>query len=487
MTEDFSPSDHPENEESFEELFESYMAEEKELRVGDRVKGEIISIGDKNLFIHTGAKTDGVAEKAEFLDKDGQFPYQVGDPIELYVTAVNDHEIRLSKSVTGAGGLNQLYTAYKSRIPVEGKVSETCKGGFRVQIQQQSAFCPISQMDHRYVEEPDAYVGNTFEFLITQITEKGRNIVISRRELLQEQFAAERQKFVETVNAGDVLDGRVIKIMPYGAFVELFPGVEGMVHISELSWSRTASPEEVVKSDETIRVKVLSIEPDAKSKGALKISLSVKQATGDPWDSIHQTFTAGDKVSGTVTRCADFGAFVEIAPGIEGLVHISEMSHTRRVVRAEDVVSPGETIPVMIKDIDAEKRRISLSMKDSEGDPWAAVEEKYKVGQQVTGTIEKKETFGFFISLEPGITGLLPRSKITGAAGAADIDRLKVNSPISLVIEEIHPRERKITLGMEGEKTNTEWQNYRAADRSGGGDMGDLGEKLKAALKQTQK
>lgn len=484
MPGDFSPSNPPEDEKNFAELFESYMADKKELRVGDRIEGEIISIGDKNLFVHTGTKTDGVAEKAEFTGKDGQFPYKAGDRIELYVVAVSEHEIRLSRSVSGAGGLSQLYTAFKSRIPVSGKVIETCKGGFQVQIQQQRAFCPVSQMDLKYAEEPETYVGQTFEFLITRITEGGRNIVVSRRELLKKQLAARQEKFIQTVKEGDLLDGRVVRIMPYGAFVELFPGIEGMVHISELSWSRIGRPEEAVKQKDVIRVKVLSIEPD-KDKDLLRISLSAKQAAGDPWVNIHQAFKAGDKVTGTVTRCADFGAFVEIAPGIEGLVHISEMSYTRRVVRAEDVVSPGETAVVAIKEIDAEKRRISLSMKDAQGDPWAGVAQRYRVGQEVVGTIEKKEPFGFFIRLEPGITGLLPRSKIYDAPASGDIDKLKIDSLLSLVVEEVHPRDRKITLGIQGDRPDKDWRQYRTADSSG--DMGVLEEKLRAALNRRKK
>jgi small subunit ribosomal protein S1 len=252
-----------------------------------------------------------------------------------------------------------------------------------------------------------------------------------------------------------------------------------MVHISELSWSRLDKPEEAVNVGESIQVKVIGIE-SVESSEKLKIALSSKQLSGDPWDSAEDQFHPGEKVKGKVTRCMKFGAFVEIAPGIEGLVHISEMSYIKRILKPEDVVKPGETVNVMIKELDLENRKIALSLKDAEGDPWVDIGEKYTIGQTLEGTIEKKEKFGYFISLEPGITGLLPISKIKKVSKPALIEKTREGQPLAVIIEEIHPAERKITLapGDSGDEGN--WREYTAEKKQS---LGDLGAKLQQALK----
>ena len=487
MSDNFDePKDSDASGESFADLFESYLHDMKDdINVGEQITGEIIAIGPENVFVNTGTKIDGVVEKIALLDENGELPYGIGDMISLYVISKDDSEIRLSKVLSGTGGTNRLYDANRNRIPVEGRISEECKGGFRVTVLGKTAFCPLSQVDVAYVENPADYVGNTYEFLVTRIEERGRNIILSRRDLLNRQLAVEREKFLKTLQAGDIIDGRVSKIMPFGAFVSLAPGVDGMVHISELSWSRVGSPEEAVKVNDPVTVKVLSIEAASDSARPPKISLSIKQAGGDPWDKIDETFHNGDKVMGTVTRCAEFGAFVEIAPGLEGLVHISEMSYRRRILKAEDVVRPGETVAVMIKSIDRDSRRISLSIKDAQGDPWVDITERYRVGETVSGTLEKKERFGYFIALEPGVVGLLPISAINNASNQKELDKLKINHPITVTIESIQIQERKISLSVGDPTEKVKWQEY-GADKSSGTGMGDLAEKLRAALKTKQ-
>ena len=274
------------------------------------------------------------------------------------------------------------------------------------------------------------------------------------------------------------MDGTVTRIMPYGAFVQLSSGVEGMVHISEMSWSRAAKPESLVNVADTVRVKDIGIEPD-KKPGLLKISLSMKQLTEDPWDSVGEQFHEGGKTQGTVTRCANFGAFVEVAPGIEGLVHISEMSYKKRVLKPEDVVTAGETVSVMIKEIDLEKRRISLSIRDAEGDPWVDIDERYKIGQTVEGVLEKKEKFGYFINLEPGITGLLPKSNLNKATKPSELEKLKEGDAIAIRVEAMSPNERKITLTPADTAEEQNWQSFSDAATSS---LGALGEKLQRAM-----
>jgi small subunit ribosomal protein S1 len=476
--EDPDQDQHQENEESFAEMFESYSAGmHDDIRIGDKIRGKIIAISDSAVFVDTGTKADGMVEKEELKDDEGNLPYAVGDELELFVVAADESEIRLSRAIAGIGGLHMLQDAQANGIPVEGKVQQTIKGGFQVEVLKRRAFCPISQMDTVFVENPETYVGNTYQFLIKKLTERGRNIVISRRDLLEAEQRKARDAFMKTMAPEQVYTGRVTRLMPYGAFVELAPGVEGMVHISELSWSRLDAPESAVKVGDAIEVVVLRIEEGKKQK---KIALSAKQVLGDPWDRIDQQLAPGQKVSGKVTRCAPFGAFVELIPGIEGLVHISEMSYTQRVIKPEDLVSAGQVISVLIKEIDRGKRRISLSMRDAEGDPWLEVESKFAPGQAVNGTVENRENFGLFVSIEPGIVGLLPKSEISRSPQAAKIDTLKRGDTIAVAIDTIRPGERKISLKLRDSADEDDWRRF--ADQKSTSGLGNLGDKLTKAL-----
>jgi len=479
MTDQFDDDNNEENEKSFAEMLDAYSpGPDAEVGIGDKIRGKIVSIGRDSVFIDTGTKIDGVVDKVELLDKNGQLALQEGDILELYIVALSEEEIKLSKSVSGIGGLHMLSEAYEKAVPVEGKILETCKGGLRVDVLQRKAFCPISQVALNFVEDPTDYVGKTFEFLITTFEENGRNIVVSRRALLAREQEKARKAFYETLSVGNIMNGTVTRIMPFGAFVKLSEGVEGMVHVSELSWSKTANPETLVKVADSVQVKVINIEPD-KKHGLLKIGLSMKQLHEDPWESAGENFHEGQKILGTVTRCANFGAFVEVAAGIEGLVHISEMSYKKRVLKPEDEVSVGETVSVLIKEVDLAKRRLSLSIRDAEGDPWVDVPEKYTAGQALEGILEKKESFGYFITLEPGITGLLPKSNIRRLSEPAVVEKLREGASIPVLIESINPGERKITLAPGNAADEQNWRTFADTSKSS---MGSLGEKLQHAL-----
>ncbi|MDY6822216.1 MAG: 30S ribosomal protein S1 [Thermodesulfobacteriota bacterium] len=497
MTENNSDPANPrddENEavsEDFASLFESYMpAMTSDFQVGDKVTGEILEIGQDSVFLNTGGKIDGVAEKSELVDENGEFPYQKGDRLELYVISTGEEELRLSKVIGATGNTALIHDAQKNKIPVSGQVTETCKGGFRVQVMGRTAFCPVSQIDVRYVENPEVYVGTTLEFLIERVEGGGRNIVVNRRKHLERQFAESRQAFIETVKPGDVMQGTVARIMPYGAFVEIQPGIEGMVHISELSWSRIGDPAEVVSVGDTLTVKILSIETAADKAGGLKIALSVRQVSDDPWETAADRYHPGDKVTGKVTRCMDFGAFVEVEPGIEGLVHISEISHVKRVMKVEDEVQPGQSVSLMVKSIDPANRRLSLSMKDVEGDPWLTVAEQLPVGHRVVGIIEKKADFGYFINLAPGITGLLPKSNIDLAPDPGAVDRLKTGDSLTVAIDAVDLAAKKMTLSVadtaspQTPEAKREDYGQAGGSKASGGGMSDLGQKLQEAMKK---
>lgn len=480
-----NPESQPENgADDFATLFEAYAERlGGQLQVGDKISGEIIAIGKESVFVDTGTKIDGVVDSKELKDENGRMTCNPGDKIELFVVAVDEGEIRLSKAVSGVGDQRLLEDAFRNGIPVEGKVTEVCKGGFRVDVMKRKAFCPISQMDLRFVETPENYLGETYAFIIIQYEAKGRNIVLSRRNLLEREQQKIQAEFLATLESGAILAGTVTRLMPFGAFVELIPGLEGMVHISELSWSRIEAPESAVRVGEKVQVKVLAIDA-ANGSGRPKISLSAKQVSDDPWTSVDIQFHQGDLVTGKVTRCAPFGAFVEIAPGIEGLVHISEMSFTKRINKPEECVGPGAEVAVTIKAIDTQKRRISLSIRDAAGDPWQAVPDKYPVGRSVVGVLEKKEKFGYFVTLEPGITGLLPKSKLGRAADPAAIERLKPGDAITVAVEALDRTSRKITLAPGDPESAGEWRKYESTQSTA---VNPLAEKLKAALEAQSK
>jgi len=476
MTDD-GKSANPEAE--FATLLDAYSPTGKtDMRVGDKVRGKIISISHDTIFVDIGNKIDGVVETAEMLDKNKQMPHKEGDSVELYVVGLSEDEIRLSKALSGAGSFDLLREAHQNAVPVDGKILETCKGGLRVEVMGRKAFCPASQIDINFVENLEDYVGQTYQFLIKQADARDKNVVISRRALLSQELEKSKKQFYSGLQIGAVVDGRITKLMPYGVFIELNPGVDGLVHVSELSWSRVEDPQAFGSIGEAVRVKLIDIEKSDASD-EVKISLSIKQVTDDPWLSAADQFKVGDKVKGTVTRCAKFGAFVEIAAGIDGLVHISEMSYQKRILKPEEIVTPGDSVFVLVKNLDLANRKIALSIRDAEGDPWSDVPQKYTVGQAVEGVIEKKEKFGYFITLSPGVSGLLPKSKISQSPHSNDIEKLKEGNAIPVVIAEISYRERKMTLAPGASGDEQEWQQFTRKNQSS---LGSLGEKLQAAL-----
>lgn len=462
-------------EESFADLFESYEAKAgRELNTGDRVDGTIISIGTKSVYVDTGTKSDGVVDKIELLDEEGNLPLQVGDPVTLYVVSISESEIILSKAISGAGKDILLQDASRSRTPVEGKITGVIKGGLNVDLMGKRAFCPASQVDVKYVEDQEEYVGKSFNFIITRFEEGGKNIVVSRRELLNEEIKERVKTFFADHKEGDTVQGVVTRLMSFGAFVELTPGLEGMVHISELSWARVENASDAVQPGDKIMVKLLKIESGEKPD-TYKIALSVKQTTDSPWENMENLFNVGDQVTGKVVRLAKFGAFVELAPGVDGLVHISEMSHTRRVLKPDDVVKNGEQVQVVVKSIDMDSKRISLSIKDALDDPWMGATAKYEVNSKVEGILEKREKFGLFITLEPGITGLMPASNISSASNRGDYDKLKPGDTVEVMIQSMDEENRRVTLTSPDQKETDDWKQFTGGkSKSSAGTMESL-------------
>ena len=444
-----APSDEASQSETenFAELFAAQEAEHvpgAHLVPGQRVTVTVVAVTADTVFVSAGSKVDGIVDLAELDEKN---PPAVGDQLDLYVVTVSPQEVRLSKMMSGAGGLTALEEARDARLPVEGKVKAEVKGGFAVEIMKRRAFCPMGQMDLRPVTDAESFIGKSFPFIITKLEKNGRNIVVSRRVLLEEEQTENRTAFLATVKEGDIVEGVVSRLAPFGAFIELSPGVEGLAHLSELSWARISQAEDAFAVGQSVTVKILGI---AESDKGPRISLSVRQAADDPWLDVAEKLHEGDIVSGKVIRLAPFGVFVEVLPGIEGLIHISELSYEKRVNKPEEIVSEGEMVSVKIKGIDLEKKRLSLSLRDVGGNPWDTVEDHFAIDQELNGTVEKRAVFGLFVNIAPGITGLVPASSIAAARDKKGLDKAPPDSAVSVVIREIDSAARRITLGVPG-------------------------------------
>lgn len=376
------------NKNDFASLFENSLSmTTRKLKKGDELRGEIISFDKESVFIATGTPTDGILPKLELLNENKEFLFKKGEFIDVVVVRVTQDEILLryksAKSV--AQDLDSLEDAFDMELPVEGRVSEIVKGGFRVQIHTKTAFCPISQIDFKVDSDQEKYVGQKYEFLITQYENKGRNIVVSRRRILEQQKVENEGAFLQKFHPGDIVTGKVTKLEKYGAFVEIEKGIEGLVHISEIAWGRVQNASDVLAIGQVVQAKILKIE-DA---DRMKISLSIKEGgtSVDPWSTIDTDFPMGKKVMGTIEKKEVFGYFVSIAPTIQGLLPRSKWKDSAEASQYENK-KKGDTIQVQIDQINKEDRRISLGLPAEEYD------DSWKSHSQGGGSKKSLGTFG---------------------------------------------------------------------------------------------
>jgi small subunit ribosomal protein S1 len=343
-------------------LNESLDKKERKLNVGDRIKAEVLSVGKERVIVTTGTRLDGYVQAQQLQDEAGVSKVKPGDHVDLFVTYLKGNEVFLSPNATSQNIAEDLQEAFTNDQPIEGKVDSVNKGGFQVTINGKQAFCPLSQMDLKRIEKPEEYIGLKFTFKITQVGEGGRNIVVSRRKVLEEGQGAALAAFKDQRKAGDVITGTVKRLEPFGAFIEIQPGLEGLAHVSELAWTRVSNPADIVQVGQVVKATILSITHEERRT---KISLTLKTAEGNPWANLPETLKQGRVISAKVTRLMPFGAFAEVAPGIEGLIPLGEMSREKRIASASEVVKEGETVTVLVKNVDAMAKRISLSIKDA--------------------------------------------------------------------------------------------------------------------------
>ena len=414
------------------------------VEVGAKVTGTILSIAKQYAFVDINAKNEAMIKIEELSDTSGAMIKKPGDLIEAYIVSVARGEILLStvmsKKDGGRSGLSELVTAMKSRVPVEGKVTGVNKGGFNVRVLGQRAFCPISQIDLKRVEDPNKYLNASLPFVITQITEGGRNIVVSRLPLLEDGLNSIIEGLLLGVAEKKTYTGTITRITPFGLFVDLGE-IEGLVHISEVAWERTYDLNEQFSAGQKVTCVVRGVEKKDPLRNS-KISLSIKHVTDDPWNTVAQRFKAGETVDGRITRLAAFGAFVQLCPGIEGLIHVSEMSWAKRVGHPSDIVKEGQAVRVTVLSIDEVKKTISCSLKDLESDPWKDITQTMPVGSVKTGTVAQETKFGYFVDLADGVTGLLPFANVAPEKK----ETIKAGAALEVVIESIDEERRRISL-----------------------------------------
>jgi len=412
------------------------------------VQARIISVSDKEVMVDFGFKSEGLVPRHEF---DDDVP-EIGDTIELFLERIEDKlgQAVLSKRKAEFMGVwNNVKQKYADAETVEGTISRRIKGGMVVNILGVDAFLPGSQLDVRPIRDFDAYVGKTFEFKIVKVNEFRKNIVVSRKELLEESLKEQRSKLLEEIEVGQILEGRIKNITDFGVFVDL-GGIDGLLHITDLSWGRVNHPSEVVGLDEDIMVKVIDYDTVKQ-----RVSLGLKQLKPHPWESVVAKYPEGTTVNGKVVSLANYGAFVELTAGVEGLVHISEISWTQHIKHPSDVFTVGDEIDAIVLSVDAENHKISLGVKQLQPDPWTTIEEKYLVGSVHEGTVRNLAQFGAFIELEEGIDGLVHISDLSWTSKVRHPKEI-VNrgDKIMVKILDISQSERKISLGIKQAQEN---------------------------------
>jgi small subunit ribosomal protein S1 len=472
-------------EDDFAAMFEASL-QAKLLEKGELVEGAIVSIGPEVALVDVGGKGEAVMDVAELKNAEGELEVAIGDRIQAMVVSTTGG-VKLSRRLAGATASDrQFEDAFHSGLPVEGKVERPVKGGYEVRLGRNRAFCPISQIDVRGADAI-THDGNVYQFRIIEYKDGGSNIVVSRRALLEEEQRANATVVRETIVPGAVLTGRVTSIRDFGAFVDLGAGVQGLLHISEMAWSRVSAPSEIVKPGEEITVKVLNVD-EAKQK----ISLGLKQLSADPWSTVGDAYTVGQRRPGRITRVTEFGAFVELEPGIEGLAHSSTFAPTTSGGWSSQV-SPGMTGTFEILSIDLGQKRIGVALIVEGASPTKAatgVRAGIVPGARLTGKVERHEKFGVFVFLSPGRTGLIPMSE-TGVAKEGDVQRtFPVGADVEVIVLDIDPSGRRIRLSakavmdaLEKEEVR-EWSERQAPSNQGAGTLAD---KLRSALTSQKK
>ena len=442
------------SKEEFLTLAKLYSDSFRDVKEGEMIKGKIVRIQDDNVIIDVGFKSEGSIPKSEFKEYE---EIKVGREIEVVLESVEDQEGNLVLSKQRADFLRiwgKVIGAHESGEILQGKILKRIKGGMVVDLMGMEAFLPGSQIDIRPIRDFDAFVGQMMDFKVVKVNVPTENVVVSHKVLVEEEIADQRHAILDSLEKGQILEGTVKAITDFGVFIDL-GGVDGLVHITDLSWGRINHPNEVVKLDQTIKVVVTDFDEEKK-----RISLSLKKLLPHPWEDIENKLKIGDKVSGRVVSLTDYGAFIEIEKGIEGLIHNSEMSWTQHIKHPSQVVAMGQIVEAVILSLDKEEKKISLGIKQLEPDPWDTLMLKYPVGSRHAGIARNLTNFGVFVELEPGVDGLVHISDLSWTKKIRHPGEVvKKSEKLEVIVLGVDVEQRKISLGHKQVETNP-WDTF---------------------------
>ncbi len=431
--------------ESFAQLFEESL-NQTQMRPGAIITGTVVDINDDFVVVNAGLKSEGIIPVSQFVGEDGDIEVSIGDNVEVALDSVEDGfgETRLSREkAKRAETWTKLEAAHEAGETVTGMITDKVKGGFTVELDHIRAFLPGSLVDVRPVRDTSYLEGKDLEFKVIKLDQRRNNVVVSRRAVVEEEGGAEREAILENMQEGAVVKGVVKNLTDYGAFVDL-GGVDGLLHITDMAWKRVKHPSEIVQVGDEIEVKVLKFDRER-----MRVSLGLKQMGDDPWVDISRRYPEGTRLFGKVTNIADYGCFVELEEGVEGLVHVSEMDWTNKNIHPSKVVQLGDEVEVMVLDIDEERRRISLGMKQCQENPWEAFAAEHNKNDKVSGTIKSITDFGIFIGLDGGIDGLVHLSDISwNVPGEEAVRNYKKGDEIEAVVLSVDPERERISLGV---------------------------------------
>jgi small subunit ribosomal protein S1 len=431
--------------ESFSEMFEQSLANQR-IRPGQILTGQVISVGDDMVVVNVGLKSEAVIPLDQFRNERGEIEVVAGDNVEVALDAVEDGEgnTRLSREkAKRARTWTRLEKAFNESEIVTGIITGRVKGGFTVELENVRAFLPGSLVDVRPVRDTSYLEGKPLEFKVIKLDQKRNNVVVSRRAVVEQEFSAERSALMDNLAEGTVVKGTVKNLTDYGAFVDL-GGIDGLLHITDMAWKRVKHPSEVVQVGQEVEVRILKFDRERS-----RVSLGLKQLGADPWENIARRYPPNTRVFGKVTNIADYGAFVEIEDGVEGLVHVSEMDWTNKNVNPSKVVQTGVEVEVMVLDVDEERRRISLGLKQCKANPWKEFAENFNRGDKVSGQVKSITDFGIFIGLSGNIDGLVHLSDISwDVPGEEAVRSYQKGQLIEAMVLSIDPERERISLGV---------------------------------------
>jgi small subunit ribosomal protein S1 len=431
--------------ENFAQLFEESL-QELETRPGSIVKGTVVSIDKDIVLVDAGLKSESAIPAEQFKNAEGELEIAIGDEVDVALDAVEDgfgETILSREKAKRHEAWVELEKAYDDKATIKGVINGKVKGGFTVEVNSVRAFLPGSLVDVRPVRDTTHLEGKELEFKVIKLDAKRNNVVVSRRAVIEAESSAERETLLANLEEGHEVKGIVKNLTDYGAFVDL-GGVDGLLHITDMAWKRVKHPSEIVNVGDEINVKVLKFDKEKQ-----RVSLGMKQMGNDPWQEIAQRYPEGTKITGQVTNLTDYGCFVEIEDGVEGLVHVSEMDWTNKNIHPSKVVNLGDSVEVMVLEIDEERRRISLGLKQCIANPWETFAESHEKGDKVSGKIKSITDFGIFIGLDGGIDGLVHLSDISWNKSGEDAVRdYKKGDEISAVVLQVDPERERISLGV---------------------------------------